>query len=441
MSDMVKITVSKSKIGNLKHHIFKFKNEEPPMSAANIINNCTSIAILNEETENSITKRFNGIELSVSYELDKSCILFSMYEFLSIDCDIEVKLIKINNTCLKYKFRYSNGSIKYASLNGYAITDEEINSVFKIISNKKINCTLKDVEKAYVSFDSLVMQYLDEDIDGIFKPEIKMLTNNNEKIFYIDNNNMINIYNYIIIAESKDLKYSLNTMNKMIEIKEPIDTLALEVVSYDEDKSINYKEVFKIHDDIRINITDLTSNKIECFDKEDISFDDFLIRQKKERTIILNNIFHAAFGERLERKVGTMKFRVIKDTNGTLIYGQESDDLNIYDRPIIKVDYMEVYYKDVTGLSNDEKNIPIPRSENSEHMLKKYSRKLDSIPVSTINKKCTEIENSLLEIIPDDTSKLFLEIKHQAMITKSYNYTVYLIDEKGKVSVPIVKVG
>lgn len=189
----------------------------------------------------------------------------------------------------------------------------------------------------------------------------------------------------------------------------------------------------KVSKDININKDDLYSKVINTIASQEIHSDDSTLITDGIRYVKVPNIWHKDKRELFYRKP-----RVFRMKN---IYKTISTD---YCKPIvfqgkfeILIDKMIIYRKDVTNLSTDEQKKAVDIADENATIFKTYIRQGGKYYNEYIN----NIEdNETVEIVVLNSRYPLLSIKDYCLYSNKYNYTIYLYDEKGNISDPVVAV-
>ncbi|MFL8711097.1 hypothetical protein Q3304_10030 [Clostridioides sp. GD02377] len=450
-----KINICKSTEGNLLHYIYRFKNISSETEIEEYINNQDPIIEILEEnadiestnikdfllSRNDFPKGYNGYtEFTLPFEIVipfKKLIVNLKNDLSSVPQEkIEIQLSSyqtISRILFKKKTDY-NGYETYRT-----ITEQyEIDDIIKIRNNngfliKKSNA---EYNKVTLDFSIDIVTYIDIHAHGVFDPVVSTIEGKNYILFYQKKEEQKNKYEYRVISKFQDGSISELSNVGVCELYENTDEI-IQVLEVKEDdiKITKWQEIKreKVSKDININKDDLYSKVIKTITSQEIHSDDSTLITDGIRYVKLPNIWH-----KNKRKLFYRKSRAFRMKN---IYKNISTD---YCKPIIfqdkfeiLIDKMLIYRKDVTNLSIDEQKKPVDMKDENATIFKIYIRQGGKYYNDYIN----NIEdNDTIEMVVLNSRYPLLSIKDYCFYSNKYNYTIYLYDEKGNISDPIVAV-
>lgn len=450
-----KINICKSTEGNLLHYIYRFKNISSETEIEEYLNNQDPIIEILEEdadiesknikdfllSRNDFPKGYDGYtEFTLPFEVItpfKKLILNLKNSLSSMPQEkIEIQLSSYQ-TIARILFK------KKTDFDGYetyrTITEQyEIDDIIKIRDNNGFLIKKSNVEynKVTLDFSIDVVTHIDIHAHGVFDPVVATIEGKNYILFYQMKEKQKNKYEYRVISKFPSGDISELSNIGICELYENPDeiTQVLEVKE-DDSKITKWKEIKreKASKDININKDDLYSKVISTISSQEIHSDDSTLITDGIRYVKLPNIWHKD-----KRELFYRKSRVFRVKN---IYKNISTDycksIIFQDKLEVLIDKMVIYRKDVTNLNENEQKKPVDRTDENAKIFKTYIRQSGKYYNDYIN----NIEdNNTVELVVLNSRYPLLSIKDYCLYSNKYNYTVYLYDEKGNISDPVVAV-
>ncbi|MGO0905003.1 hypothetical protein ACTPC6_04435 [Clostridioides difficile] len=450
-----KINICKSTEGNLLHYIYRFKNISSETEIEEYLNNQDPIIEILEEnadiesknikdfllSRNDFPKGYDGYtEFTLPFEVItpfKKLILNLKNSLSSMPQEkIEIQLSSYQ-TIARILFK------KKTDFDGYetyrTITEQyEIDDIIKIRDNNGFLIKKSNVEynKVTLDFSIDVVTHIDIHAHGVFDPVVATIEGKNYTLFYQMKEKQKNKYEYRVISKFPSGCISELSNVGICELYENPDeiTQVLEVKE-DDSKITKWKEIKreKASKDINVNKDDLYSKLISTISSQEIHSDDSILITDGIRYVKLPNIWHKD-----KRELFYRKSRVFRVKN---IYKNISTDycksIIFQDKLEVLIDKMVIYRKDVTNLNENEQKKPVDTTDENAKIFKTYIRQSGKYYNDCIN----NIEdNNTVEIVVLNSRYPLLSIKDYCLYSNKYNYTVYLYDEKGNISDPVVAV-
>ncbi|MGX9755922.1 hypothetical protein ACWYRQ_06580 [Clostridioides difficile] len=450
-----KINICKSTEGNLLHYIYRFKNISSETEIEEYLNNQDPIIEILEEnadiesknikdfllSRNDFPKEYDGYtEFTLPFEVItpfKKLILNLKNSLSSTPQEkIEIQLSSYQ-TIARILFKKKTDFDDYETYR--TITEQyEINDIIKIRDNNGFLIKKSNVEynKVTLDFSIDVVTHIDIHAHGVFDPVVATIEGKNYTLFYQMKEKQKNKYEYRVISKFPSGDISELSNIGICELYENPDeiTQVLEVKE-DDSKIIKWKEIKreKASKDINVNKDDLYSKVISTISSQEIHSDDSTLITDGIRYVKLPNIWHKD-----KRELFYRKSRVFRVKN---MYKNISTDycksIVFQDKLEVLIDKMVIYRKDVTNLNENEQKKPVDITDENAAIFKTYIRQSGKYYNDYIN---NVEDNNTVEIVVLNSRYSLLSIKDYCLYSNKYNYTVYLYDEKGTISDPVVAV-
>lgn len=263
----------------------------------------------------------------------------------------------------------------------------------------------------------------DRDTDSVYNPNINIIETKDSIILSHSIDYRRNIYNYKVISVTGDNKIS--NLSKTVSCEMTFKNKDVSMVLYKTeddniDETIIWEKVKEINVDDVFNLNkknDIPSSNINVLNSYDIYKDDYLLKAIGERILKIVNPLHINNSDKLY--TNPRKFKIVNRKDNT-----ETTKHFLYNpnnRCKITIDKIEIYKREVI-LDSDKEAIPI----SGELLLKRFIKR------GGIYK---DEDGEYINL-----SSEFLNIKNLCTFAKVYNYTVYLYDERGYISSPIIKI-
>lgn len=464
---LIKIFSSLNK--DMKHYIFRSKDNKINKTIEEFVNNQTPVGVIDEINDKDCLKT---IEIkNVTMAIDANPREFNGFSAITLPfefCmpgrifDIEIKNKVHAETFTTFTLYIGVNNIFKIERKIYddteTITDQNyISNNFKLNENK--NCILisKDIfNNCIASFTGNVEVYYyyddglkyDDDCKplaahGVYKPIINIIETKDYLSFYQEADNRKNVYYYNIVSKLSDSTISEISNTQACEVAESANNIEYKLQSTNlyytkpELEETDWEDVGITTplNEIKVYKKDLVGEIIPTENFTIYANDDNL-RLQNEREIKITNIWNTSNRKLMlrDKKV----FRAI-NTMGDIV--QISDLIKFEDMEEVLIDKILILKKDVTELS--DKDSPIALNDKDAETLKIFVRqggiyyKDFFLNNDNTNDYDEPVPNYIISAVTLDSRFPVLNTKDSCIYGNEYNYTAYLYDELGKISDPI----
>lgn len=469
------IKIYKSSSGDMTHYIYRSKSIPIEKDLEEFIDNRTPVGVISEIAD---TKTVTVEELkNVSMLVDKAPKNHQGYTGFSLAFNFNVP-----NSTYCIKFRNSVDSTKddaiYKIFIGANVithmqqlddNDNVLNDItdsdllaksFVLLKNSILFSNDFDLNYKSITFygDLTVYNFYDvgkgfEDVTperghGIYKPILKTINTTDYTAFYQDADFRKNIYYYYVIAKDSSGNISDISNTAIAEISEPYLSFSLKASSdYYSAENPTFDEVLGTASsigEIRVPKEKLVSSIIPT-DGIDIYASD--LDEDGARILKITNIWNSD-----NRKLMLRNKKVLKGINSCI--DENSANISVESDPFIFddskeevfIDKIEILRKDVTLLSEDDRNKPIQYNDIDGRVLKVFVRQGGVYYQEYFLRNENMEENDydyptyLVSSITLDSRFPNLKVNDIGIRGNKYNYTMYLYDKYKKISKAIVSV-
>lgn len=457
------------------HYIYRSKGEPIEKDLEEFINNRTPVGVISELDDSKLisTEELKNITMLVN-KAPKKYEEYTSYS-LPFNFNIPNSVYHINfrnsvdagKNDVTYKMFIGANVLTHVQVldNKNNVLDDITNQ--QILSNKfiLINNSVLFSDELDLNYKSItftgnlqVYNFYDigkkfEDISperghGIYKPIIKTINTTDYVSFYEDADYRKNIYYYYVI--SKDINGNISDISNtgIIETSEPELEFTLKASSdYYGNESPTFDEVLgsaSSIDEIRVDKEKLISSIVPT---DGISIYASDLEEDGSRILKVTNVWNSD-----SRKLMLRNKKVLKginsciDENSTKINVESDAFIFDDDKEEVLIDKIEVLKKDVTLLSEEERNKPLKYIDASSKVLKVFVRQ-GGVYYEEYFIKNKDIQTNdydypayLVSSITLNSRFPNLKINDVGIRGNKYNYTVYLYDKYKKISKAIVSV-
>ena len=457
------------------HYIYRSKGEPIEKDLEEFINNRTPVGVISELDDSKLisTEELKNITMLVN-KAPKKYEEYTSYS-LPFNFNIPNSVYHINfrnsvdagKNDVTYKMFIGANVLTHVQVldNKNNVLDDITNQ--QILSNKfiLINNSVLFSDELDLNYKSItftgnlqVYNFYDigkkfEDISperghGIYKPIIKTINTTDYVSFYEDADYRKNIYYYYVI--SKDINGNISDISNtgIIETSEPELEFTLKASSdYYGNESPTFDEVLgsaSSIDEIRVDKEKLISSIVPT---DGISIYVSDLDEDGSRILKVTNVWNSD-----SRKLMLRNKKVLKginsciDENSTKINVESDAFIFDDDKEEVLIDKIEVLKKDVTLLSEEERNKPLKYTDVSSKVLKVFVRQ-GGVYYEEYFIKNKDIQTNdydypayLVSSITLNSRFPSLKINDVGIRGNKYNYTVYLYDKYKKISKAIVSV-
>lgn len=457
------------------HYIYRSKGEPIEKDLEEFINNRTPVGVISESDDiklisteelknitmlvNKDPKNYEGyisyslpfnfnipnsvycINFKNSVDAEKNDVIYKM--FIGANVLTHVQVLDNKNNILDDISDQQILSNKFILINNSVLFSNELDLNYKSITftgNLQVY-NFYDIGKKFENISP-------ERGHGIYKPIIKTINTTDYVSFYEDVDYRKNIYYYYVI--SKDINGNISDISNtgIIEISESELEFTLKASSdYYENENPTFDEVlgtaFSI-DEIRVDKEKLISSIVPT---DGISIYASEVEEDGSRMLKVTNVWNSD-----SRKLMLRNKKVLKginsciDENSTKINVESDAFIFDDDKEEVLIDKIEVLKKDVTLLSEEERNKPLKYTDVSSKVLKVFVRQ-GGVYYEEYFIKNKDIQTNdydypayLVSSITLNSRFPNLKINDVGIRGNKYNYTVYLYDKYKKISKAIVSV-
>ena len=276
---------------------------------------------------------------------------------------------------------------------------------------------------------------------GIYKPALRVVETSKYFQFYQDIDYRKNLYYYYVISKDCNGNISDISNTQVLEIAEDlIDFTLYESHDYYKTDTPTFTEVRKVTsiEDIKINKGETHSSTINT---ENIGIVPYEIDTDNNRLIYVTNIWNTSNRHLMNRD--KKAYKAINSYEGIQV---ESDIFTFEEtQEEVLIDKIVILKKDVTGLPDKERYTPLDIKDENASILKVFVRQggkfySDYFLGKDMETNDYDYPEYLISSITLDSRFPLLKINDIGIRGNKYNYTMYLYDEDGNTSEPIVKV-
>lgn len=461
-----RLRIFKSAVGTHTHYIYRFKNESVDYPIEHYINNLEPVAVLSETSATHTEREIkNHLMTREDHPKNKAgYIAFSTnFDFIYSN---NIITINLKNDLLAKATSYIKiylGGTVISKLEFYeegikkdTITDPvKINKIIRINNSNSIL-----IQPIYVNYDIItfdfkvrIIEFIDygspsiEAAHGVYDAKLTVLETSKYFSFYQDASTKKNIYHYRIITKSSSNAISELSRPVVCEVGESSDTVTTILESSDDFRSSGkptWKVVESKSNDLDIRVlkenNQMASEIINVMWPHDIGCDNSLVASDGIRKVKVTNLWHKD-----NRKRMTREKKVFRAKN------KKNDVVTKYSEPIViegemevLIDKMVILKKNVTSLTENERKAAIKLNDPLASTLKIYVRQggryFKDFFMNDFESNDNDFKDKPISSITLDSRFPLLDIKDSCVYSNIYNYTVYLYDEIGKISEPIVAV-
>lgn len=453
-----RIKIAKSVDNIFTHYIYKYTGMESSDDIEEYINHQKPIAIIKEKDARPYDMPFTDYEMARNDNPNEAGYIqfYCAFEFIYQNNDLIINLknenlgaayqkIKVHftstqtiNKIIIYELQSDN---KYKVIN--EISDEaQINNLFIIkgYNTFLIEKTLIPCQKVTFDFTIKVVEFIDTNSTGLFKPIIKVIEGEDIIVLCQEKDNMYNYYEYRVI--SRDTAGNLTPLSVPggVTIKEKAEDVTQILQSCENYFYLNATKKWTdeqtklCSEEFIINKNSMFSTEVPTLLPSEFKLDDSQVISNNIRYIDLPNIWYKDKAYLFERykKAYRIKNKLKNESTGYSNIITFDGTMTVY------IDRIIIYKKDVTDMADQYKNLPIDSSTEGAEILKIYIRDggiyHKQYEISGID---PDIEQ-YITVVGLNSRYPILTIKDNCMFSKWYNYTVYFYDEHEKVSEPIV---
>lgn len=457
------------------HYIYRSKGELIEKDLEEFINNRTPVGVLSESDDiklisteelknitmlvNKDPKNYEGyisyslpfnfnipnsvycINFKNSVDAEKNDVIYKM--FIGANVLTHVQVLDNKNNVLDDISDQQILSNKFILINNSVLFSNELDLNYKSITftgNLQVY-NFYDIGKKFENISP-------ERGHGIYKPIIKTINTTDYVSFYEDVDYRKNIYYYYVI--SKDINGNISDISNtgIIEISESELEFTLKASSdYYENENPTFDEVlgtaFSI-DEIRVDKEKLISSIVPT---DGISIYASELEEDGSRMLKVTNVWNSD-----SRKLMLRNKKVLKginsciDENSTKINVESDAFIFDDDKEEVLIDKIEVLKKDVTLLSEEERNKPLKYTDVSSKVLKVFVRQggvyYEEYFIKNKDTQTNDYDYPAYLVSSITLNSRFpnLKINDAGIRGNKYNYTVYLYDKYKKISKAIVSV-
>ncbi len=467
------IKIYKSSSGDMTHYIYRSQSIPIEKDLEEFIDNRIPVGMISEISDPASVEELNNVSMLV----DKAPKNHQGYIGFSLPFNFN-----ISNSIYSIKFRNSVDSTKddgiYKIFIGANVithvqelddSDNVLNDItdsdtlsksFVLLNNSILFSNDFDLNYKSITFsgDLKVYNFYDvgkgfEDITperghGIYKPVLRAINTTDYVSFYQDADYRKNIYYYYVIAKDSSGNISDISNTAISEISEPYLSFSLNASSdYYVAESPTFDEVLGTAssiDEIRVDKEKLVSSIVPT-DGMSIYASD--LDEDGARVLKITNIWNSD-----NRKLMLRNKKVLKAINSCI--DENSATISVESDPFIFddnkeevfIDKIEILRKDVTLLSEDDRNKPIEYTDTDGRVLKVFVRQggvyYEEYFLRNENMEANDYDypTYLVSSITLDSRFPNLKINDTGIRGNKYNYTMYLYDKYKKISKAIVSV-
>lgn len=459
-----KLCIFRSTTGTHTHYIYRFKNESVDYPIEHFINNLDPIAVISEASAKHIEKdiknhlmtreihpkNYDGyVAFSASFDFtySNSIITVNLKNDLLSKAFSYMKIFLGGNLVTKIEFYEDDKMINI-------ITDSDrVNKIIKVLNSNSILILSDYVNYDIITFDMKVrvIEFSDtgtanvEAAHGVYDADLKYIETNEYFSFYQDVSTKKNVYHYRIITRSAKDEISNVSRPVVCEVSEDANSVST-ILECSDDFRNTGNPTWK-HVDTKPNSSDIrvlksnnhmASEIINVMNAGDINCDDSLVASDGVRRVKITNIWHKENRKRMLRDKKVFRAKNRKTTVTT----KYSEPIVIEGQIEVLIDKMVILKKNVTTYPQADKSKPIKLNDPSAGTLKIYVRQggkyFKDFFMNDFESNENEFKDKPVSAVTLDSRFPLLDIKDSCVYSNIYNYTVYLYDETGKVSEPIV---
>lgn len=480
------LKVFQSAIGNIEYYIFRSDDEELDLTLEELINNMSPVGMIKEGVDTPISEYIDTMSMAD----ERYPIGEPNYESFSLPFDFNIPnrsyTLDIKNTAATdnvntYKIYLGGTVISKVEVTISGVTETKtdtdwINENFKIknSNNILINKTLSNMNTVTFSGFVKVYQFIDicdhtydsegvvpSPANGVYVPQISTIETADYVSFYQAADTRKKMYYYVAVAKDTSGNLSQLSNIQVVEIDE--DPSLMEFVLECSDdyylkptmaawKPVDTKTPA---DEIRVTTKDknLAIDTIDVLQYFDIFCNDDRLKLEGIRNLKVKNIWNVD-----NRKLFSRPKKAFRAKN------KLGSTQSIYCKPIqlegdieVMVDKIMILKKDVTLLAEADRSKPIAITDGSAETLKIFVRqggiyykdfflnnyetnRNDQYYRYDENYNKIEIPTYVVTSVTLDSRYPILNINDSCIYGNKYNYTIYIYDETGAVSKPVVNV-
>lgn len=481
------VKIFKSAKGNVDYYLFRSEDEELDLTLEELINNMTPVGMIKETVDAPVDEYIKSMTMAD----ERYPIGEPNYESFSLPFDfntpnvsytIDIKNTGAADNVNTYKIYLGGTVISKIEVTVAGTTEiktdpDWIKENFKVINSNNIliNKILSNMNTITFSGFVKVYQFIDigggtpyelegivpSPAHGVYVPQISVIDTNDYVSFYQEANTRKKMYYYVVVAKDPSGNLSQLSNVQVVEIDEKPSTMEFILESSDDYYSTPDTATWKVvdtktpADEIRVNTKskNLAIGTIDVLQYFDIFCNDSRLKLEGIRNLKIKNVWNVDNRKLFSRPKKTYK---AKNKLGST----ESN----YCKPIILngnvevlVDKVMVLRKDVTLLSETDRIKPISISDGEATTLKIFVRqggifykdfflnnyetnRNDEYYRYDENYNKIPIPNYVVTSVTLDSRYPILNINDSCISGNKYNYTVYIYDETGAVSKPVVNV-
>lgn len=453
-----RIKIAKSVESKLTHYIYRFKNIASETEIEDYINHQDPVVEIDELNAEYYTKTFDNftlsrndypknmegfVELSTPFEIffPSSKITLNLKHDIMSSAQEKISIhLGTSNIITKVVFSKLNDEGKYEIFDTITDTEKIIDIIrIKNYSSFYIKKELIPYNKVTMYMSIQVVEHIDVHAHGIFDPKISTIEGKDFTLFYQAKENTKNIYEYRVISKDRQGRLSHLSNAGSKEVSEPPEKVT-QVLEVSDDYYLVEKPTWKViettkcSEEIKVDKDDICSNIIKTIPSYEIHTDDSILVTDGIRYLKIPNIWHKEKRYLFQREKRVFR---IKNRLGN-ISSEYSDPIIFNGSKEVFTDKMIIYRKNVTGLEEDVQNAALSATDKDVDILKIYIRQGGIYYNDFVNNGMNKDIEHLISVIALDSRYPILTIKDNCLYSNRYNYTVYLYDEKGNVSEPIV---
>ncbi len=467
------IKIYKSASGDMTHYIYRSQSIPIEKDLEEFIDNRIPVGMISEISDPASVEELNNVSMLV----DKAPKNHQGYTGFSLPFNFN-----ISNSIYSIKFRNSVDSTKDDTIYKVFIGANVITHVQELDDSDNVLNDITDsdtLSKSFVLLNNSILFSNDFDLNyksitfsgnlnvynfydmgkgfedviperghGIYKPVLRAINTTDYVSFYQDADYRKNIYYYYVIAKDSSGNISDISNTAISEISEPYLSFSLNASSdYYVAESPTFDEVLGTAssiDEIRVDKEKLVSSIVPT-DGMNIYASD--LDEDGARVLKITNIWNSD-----NRKLMLRNKKVLKAVNSCV--DENSATISIESDPFIFddskeevfIDKIEILKKDVTLLSEDDRNKPIEYTDTDGRVLKVFVRQAGAyyeeyfLRNENMETNDYDYPTYLVSSITLDSRFPNLKINDTGVRGNKYNYTMYLYDKYKKISKAIVSV-
>lgn len=455
----------------MQHYIYRTKEKNFPKTIEHFVNHCTPVGIIDETRATKSVKQIrnetmkvNGsphgfstfIALSMPYEFNHRAQNYTLHFKNNSPAESPMHSVKIyvTSTLISKIEETHNGVTE-------TITDRDyIDSNYKISGPNVILVKKDKVYGKIVTLDKDIVTYSfvddgthrDNQVDqsmahGVYVPPIRTLETGDYFSFYQDASEQKVIYYYIVISKSPDGRISKLSNVSVCQIKENAPDVRFILESSDDfytSDTPTWRQVDDNRSDAEIRVLKknrgMASEIIDSLKPWDIKAEDSNLAIDGIRTLKIKNIWNKENSYCMERDKKV--FRAYSELDG--VRSEYTDPIKFDGTLKVMIDKMIILKSNVTALPENQKSRPIPLDSKDATTLKVYVRQggiyFKDFFINDFETNNIDFPEHVVSSVTTNSRFPILNIKDSCIYSNVYNYTVYLFDETGKISEPIVAV-